>query len=269
MNDRYSPEELKAMNPGDFRRIVRQREWTGVTLDVCGGYAQTAMILVPREYASDFLLFCNRNPRPFPVIDVTDVGDPHPKRIAPEADLRTDLPEYRVWENGKLIDEPTDITDYWRKDLVGFLTGCSAGFQWALAAADIPYRGYGAYPTNIPCIPAGAFKGPVAVTCRAFHSAHDAVRAIQITSRHLLMHGPPIYIGNPAAIGVKNLGLPDEFNPYRPVNPPPEPTEIVLSWGCGLTAETVALESKISLMITNAPAHMFVTDRLSEELAII
>ena len=227
------------------------------------------MILVPKEYAFDFLLFCNLNPRPFPVIDVTEAGNPHPKRVAPEADLRTDLPKYRVWKDGEYIDEPTDITGYWREDLVGFLTGCSAGFQWALTAANVPYRNYGAYPTNIPTTPAGSFKGPVAVTCRAFQNTHDAVRAVQITSRHLLMHGPPIHIGDPAAIGVKNLGKPDEFNPYRPVTPLPKPTEIIMSWGCGLTAETVALASKIPFMITNAPAHMFVFDRLSEEVAVM
>jgi len=263
----YSKEQLLAMSPKEFRDIVRKGEWTDMVIEACRGYAQANMVIVPKEYAFEFLLFCNRNPRPCPVLDVTELGDPHPKIMAPEADLRTDLPKYRVFKDGEVVDEPTDIIKYWRDDLVGFLLGCSRSFVWALRAANIPFRRYGAYRTTIPCVPAGRFHGPMIVTVRAFPNSHDAVRAIQISSRHLLMHGPPIHVGDPADIGVRKLGKPDPFFPDRPAAEPPKPGETVMCWGCGMTPQTVAMESKIPFMITHI--YMFITDQLVEELAIV
>ena len=267
----YSEEQLVKMSPRDFRSAVRRGEYTGVTLgtvDVCAGYAQANLAMVPKELAFEFLLFCNRNPRPCSLIEVTEPGDPMTKLVAPGADLRTDLPKYRVFKNGELIDEPTDVIKYWRDDLVCFLIGCSRTFVWALRAANIPFRRYGGYQTTIPCVPAGCFHGPMWVSVRAFYNSHDAVRAIQICSRHPLFHGPPVHIGDPAEIGI-NLGQPDPFNPYRPDIEPPKPGEIVMSWGEGVTPQAVALESKVPFMITHCPAHMFVTDCLGEELAIL
>jgi len=265
----FSTKELLVMSPKEFRGLVRKGEWTDVTMEVCQGYAQANLVILPKEYAFEFLLFCNRNPRPCPVLDVTDPGDPHPKLMAPEADLRTDVARYRVFKDGELIDEPTDIINYWRDDLVGFLMGCSGGFKWALWAANIFSRRYGAYQTTIPCVPAGRFHGPMVVTARAFPNSHDAVRAVQITSRHLLMHGPPIHIGDPTEIGIESLVKRDPFIPTRPVVEPPKPGEIVMYWGCGITPQTVAMESKIAFMITQSPTHMFMTDKLAEEMAII
>ena len=167
--------EVKAMSPGEFRSLVRKGEWTDAAIEACQGYAQANLAVVPKEYAFDFLLFCNRNPRPCPVLDVTEVGEPHSKLMAPEADLRTDLSKYRVFKDGELIDEPTDVIKYWRDDLVGFLLGCSWTFVWALRAANISWRRYSAYLTTIPCVPAGRFQGHMVVSVRAFYNAHDAV----------------------------------------------------------------------------------------------
>ena len=264
----YTEAETRAMSPKDFRSLVRKGDWTDITMEVCQNYSQTNLAILPREHAFEFLLFCNRNSLPCPVLEVTEPGDPELKQMAPGADLRTDLPRYRIYQDGEIVDEPTDITKYWRDDLVGFLMGCSRSFVWALRAAKVPFRRYSAYQTTIPCTPAGRFHGPLVVSIRAFYNAHDAVRAVQISSRHRLMHGPPIHIGDPAEIGVK-LGQPDPLNPYRPVAEPPKPGEIVMCWGCGVTPQTVAMESKIPFMITHSPAHMFVTDRLVEELAIL
>jgi len=261
--------EGRIMAPKDFRSLIREGKWTGRTGEVCQGYAQLNLVILPKEYAFEFLLFCNRNPRPCPVLDVTDPGDPHPKLLAPEADLRTDVPRYRVFEDGKLIDEPTDVVKYWRDDLVAFLLGCSCNFVWALWAAGLSWRRYGAYNSTVPCNPAGHFHGHMAVTVRAFHNSHDAVRAIQISSRHFAGHGPPIHIGNPEGIGVKNLGKPDSFYPKRPIVELPKLGEVVMSWGCGVTSETVTMESKVPLMITHSPGHMFLTDKQVEELAIL
>jgi len=263
----YSKEELLAMNAKEFRSIVRRGEWTEVDINVCRGYAQANLAIVPKGCAFEFLLFCRRNPYPCPVLDVTEPGDPQPKLMAPDADLRTDLPRYRIYQDGKLIDEPTDIIKYWRDDLVAFLIGCSASFDWSLRAANVQFRLIGAYTSNIQCIPAGQFHGPMVVSCRLVRNGHDAVRAIQISSRLLMVHGPPVHIGDPAMIGIKDLYQPDMFSVGLVA--PQEPGEIAMWWGCGITPQTVALESKVPFMITHCPGHMFVTDRLTEELAVL
>jgi uncharacterized protein YcsI (UPF0317 family) len=263
----FTEAELWAMTPKELRQVIRQGLFTGKPR-YCRGYARANLVIVPKEYAFDFLLFCNRNPRPCPVLDVTEPGDPHPRLMAPEADLRTDLPRYRVFKDGEIIDEPTDITNYWRDDLVAFLLGCSGSFYWALKAANIHYRVTGVHRTTIPCIPAGRFHGHMAVTCRLFKGTHDAIRAIQISSRHLFQHGPPVHIGDPAAIGIKDLYHPDLSSSLKDIAPK-EPDEIAMFWGCGVTPQVVAMETKVPFMITHYPAHTFITDHLIEELAVL
>jgi uncharacterized protein YcsI (UPF0317 family) len=187
--------------------------------------------------------------------------------LAPKADLRTDLPKYRVYRSGEIVAEPTDIVQYWREDLVAFLLGCSGSFDWVLRASNIQYRLIGVYKTNLACRQAGRFYGPMAVTCRLIKGTQDAVRAIQISSRHLIMHGPPVHIGDPDAIGIKNLYEPYAF--FSKTIEPKSPDEIAMFWGCGVTAESIAIEAKVPFMITHYPTHMFITDRLSEELAVL
>lgn len=255
------------MKPNEFRKLVREEKWSDNTMEACQGYAQANMAILPKEYAYDFLLFCIRNPRPCPILAVTEPGDPFPKELSAEADIRTDLPRYRIFKNGEIVDEPTNITKYWRDDLVTFFLGCSRSFVWALRSANVSCKRYGAYKTSIECKPAGFFHGPLCVSVRSFETAHAANRAIQISSRHLLMHGAPVYIGNPQDIGIDQLGKPDSFNPKRPEVDPPKDNEIVMYWGCGVTPQAVAMETKISLMITHYPAHMFVTDYLAEEFS--
>jgi len=263
----YSKEELLEMSPKEFRSLVRRGEWTGTNLNVCRGYAMANLAIVPKDCAFEFLLFCLRNSQPCGLIDVTEPGDPHPKFAAPEADLRTDLPRYRVFKDGECVDEPTDVIKYWREDLVAFLIGCSCSFDWALQAANVQYRLIGAYKSTIQCVPAGRFYGPMVISCRFVKNGHDAVRAVQISSRMRAVHGPPVHIGNPSAIGIKDLYHPD-FYPFEPARPQ-KPDEIAMYWGCGITPQTVAMESKVPFMITHCGGHMFITDRLSEELAIL
>ncbi len=266
MSPKYTPELLNAMRPAEFRDIVRQGIWREVTAEACRNYGQANLIALPQEYALEFLLFCRRNPRPCWVIDVTEPGDPHPRIVAPKADLRSDLPRYRVWENGQIVDEPYDATEYWRDDLVAFLIGCSWGFVWALRAAKATFRSLGDYTTNIELAPVGRFKGKMVCSCRAFPTTENAVRAVQITSRHVAFHGPPVHIGDPRLIGVDHIGKPDAFIPPWPT-PPPEPHEVVMFWGCGITPQNVVMQSKIPYAVTHYPGHMFVFDRLVEEMA--
>lgn len=264
----FSDEELGAMSPKEFRSIVRRGELAPMaTFPCCRGYVQANLAIIPKDLAFDFLLFCQRNPRPNPVLDVTEAGDPCPKLMAPDADLRTDLLKYRVFKNGEIIDEPTDISTYWRDDLIAFLIGCSISFDWVLQAANVKYRYFGAYTTNIECVPAGCFHGHMVVSGRFMKGDQSAVRAVQISSRHLLTHGPPIHIGDASAIGIKDIYKPDVWSPE--FIPPQEPDEIAMYWGCGVTPQAVAIESKIPFMITHTPGNMFITDWLSEELAVL
>ena len=264
----YGKEELAAMSHAEFRSIVRRGEWRERSRGACRGYTVANLAIVPEDYAFEFLLFCNRNPRPCPVIDVTEPGNPHPKLMAPDADLRTDLPKYRVFKDGQLTDEPIDITNYWRDDLIAFLLGCSHSFDWALRAANIHYRKIGAYTTTIPCLPAGRFHGPMQVSCRLVKS-YDASRAVQISSRYRFAHGAPVHIGDPAIIGIKDLYKPDmqTVKDVKESITPQEPDEVAMFWGDGATPRNVAVESKIPFMITHGKGgYMFITDRLIEEL---
>lgn len=267
----FTADGLANMSPADFRALIRQGRWTTFwrvgDIIPCRGYAVANLAVVPKDYAFEFLLFCQRNPQPCPVIDVTEPGDPHPKLMAPEADLRTDLPRYRVFQDGKLVDEPIDVIKYWRDDLIAFLIGCSGNLEWLLKAANIQYRFVGVYISNIQCVPAGRFHGPMVVTTRFFKTSHDAIRAIQISSRFPLAHGAPVHIGDPVAIGIKDVCQSD-FVFGRSIFPE-QPDEIALHWGCGITPQEVALESKIPFMITHKGSHMFVTDRVAEELTVL
>ncbi|MFY9175594.1 MAG: DUF1445 domain-containing protein, partial [Peptococcia bacterium] len=135
--------------PVDVRTACREGKWTYVTAGLCGPFAQANLAILPADWAFDFLRFCQANPKPCPVLEVTDPGNPLLKRIAPQADLRTDLPRYRVYRYGQLVDEVLDITSLWQDDLVGFLIGCSFSFEAELLAANIPVRHIEA-GTNVP-----------------------------------------------------------------------------------------------------------------------
>ena len=259
---------IENMSPSEFRNLVRNSNWDSVTTNVSRGYAQTNLVIVPKSLAFEFLLFCSRNPGPCPVIEATDPGEYHPKFSAPDADLRTDLPKYKVFKNGKIIDEPTDIIQYWEKDLVTFLLGCSTNFDYILGNANVQYRYIGDYKTNINCVPAGCFHGEMVVSTRLFKTSHDAIRAIQITSRNLAAHGPPVHIGNPEDIGIKDIYNPDMFSFDEPIQPI-ESKETIMSWACGVTPQICAVRSKVPFMISHFPGHMFVTDKLSEELFVL
>ncbi|NNG01159.1 MAG: DUF1445 domain-containing protein [Desulfobacteraceae bacterium] len=247
--------------------MVRRGEWTDTTGGICAGYVQSNLAIVPKEYAFEFMLFCYRNPQPCPVIDLTEPGNPHPPLLAPEADIRTDLPRYKVFKDGALVDEPTDIKNYWRDDLVSFLLGCSYSFEWSLSAARIEYRLIGVYTSNIQCLPVGRFAGPIAVTLRLIKGTAAAVRAVQISSRMPAVHGKPLHIGNPEAIGINDIYNADLF--HHPDVSPQTPDEIPVYWGCGITPQLIALQAKLPLMITHWGGHMFVTDRQVENLAIL
>lgn len=243
------------------RAGIRAGTHTGPTSGLAPGHAQANLVVLPHEYAFDFLRFCVRNPVACPVLAVTDAGSPRPGALAEEADVRTDLPRYRVFRDGVCVDEPTDISHYWTADLVAFLLGCSFTFEWALAAAGVPlaHQRQGVnvpmYVTSRECVAAGPFEGPLVVSMRPL--PEDLVDlATDITSRFPAMHGAPVHVGDPSALGISDLGAPDFGDPVRL-----QDTDIPVFWACGVTPQVVAQRARPSLAIFHAPGHMFITDR--------
>jgi uncharacterized protein YcsI (UPF0317 family) len=253
----------------DVRAAARRGDLTGPTAGLAAGFTQANLVVLPRDDAFDFLRFCVRNPRPCPVLEVTDPGSTEPAQTAPGADLRTDLPRYRVWRDGEAAGEPTDVREHWREDLVAFLIGCSFTFERALLADEIPVRhielglNVPMYRTAIECAPAGRFAGPMVVSMRPMTPA-QAVRATQITTRYPSVHGAPVHVGDPAAIGIADLARPD-YGEAVPVHDGESP----VFWACGVTPQAVAAASRPALMITHAPGHMFVTDMPDARLAAL
>ena len=252
--------DLSSASPAEIRRAIRSGDWTDHTVGVAADYTQANLVVLPKESAYDFLLFCVRNPKPCPLIDVTDAGFPVPMLAAPSADLRTDLPRYRVYEQGGLVEETTDITHRWRDDLVGFLLGCSYTFEHALIAAGVRLR-HVEQGTNVPmfrtdraCVPAGDFHGPLVVSMRPIRGDQIGT-AVQVTGRYPHAHGAPVWIGDPAGLGIADLATPDWGEATRP-----EAGDVPVFWACGVTPHAVAMQTRPPLMITHSPGHMFITD---------
>jgi uncharacterized protein YcsI (UPF0317 family) len=257
---------LKTASGAEVRSLARFGQLTEPTPGLALGFVQANLVVLPREQAFDFLLFCHRNPKPCPLLDVTEPGSPEPAAVARGADLRTDLPRYCVYQNGKLVDEPTDLKRWWRDDLVGFLLGCSFTFESALLEAGLPLRhlemgrNVPMYVTNIACRPAGAFHGPMVVSMRPLTPA-QALQAMQICSRFSRAHGAPVHFGDPAAIGIGDLNRPD-FGDRVEIRA----DEVPVFWACGVTPQAVAMRVKPPLLITHKPGHMFLTDLRDTEL---
>ncbi len=260
-----------ASSPHAFRRRVRQGLHTNpfTTAGCCPGYVQANLVVLPQAYAYDFMTFCVRNFKPCPLLDVCDVGDPCPPAwLAKDADLRTDVPLYRVWKDGELLEEVEDILAYWQPDSVAFLLGCSFSFEEALERAGLPPRhveekkNVPMYKTNIPCRPAGRFHGTMVVSMRPY-LPEQVDRVIQVTSRYEKVHGAPVHTGDPAAIGILDLGTPD----YGDAVTVAADKDVPCFFACGVTPQNAILTSKPpGIVITHAPGAMFVSDVLNESL---
>jgi uncharacterized protein YcsI (UPF0317 family) len=249
-----------ALTAREARALMRRGEWTAITSGVASGVVQANLVVLPRDLAYDFLLFCMRNPKPCPILDVTDPGSAVPSVAAPDADLRTDLPRYRVYRHGELVDEPLSIESYWTDDLVGFLLGCSFTFEHVMLEAGMTLRHLECgcivpmYRTTVRCRPAGTFHGPMVVSMRPILGSQVA-KAVQISTRFPAVHGAPVLVGAPEAIGIADLAVPDWGDPV-----PVYPGEVPVFWACGVTPQAVAMAARPPLMITHAPGHMFITD---------
>ena len=257
------------MKPSEVRQLIREGKIDFQTSGMCNGFAQANMAVLPKDLAFDFLLFTQRNQKPCPVLDVTEPGSPVPRLIAPNADLRYDIPRYRIYKKGELTDEVTNLDKYWRDDLVAFLLGCSFSFEGPMLDAGLDVRhitdnhNVPMYITNIECVPAGVFHGPMVVSMRPM-KPKDAVRAVQVTSRMPFVHGAPIHFGDPEAIGIKDISKPD-FGDASVI----KPGEVPVFWACGVTPQAVAMAVKPEFMITHAPGHMFISDVPNADLSVL
>lgn len=251
------------------RQNIRQGLFTQSTAGAAPGFVQANLVVLPKSLAAEFLLFCQRNPKPCPLLSVSDPGSTFFPGYGEDLDIRTDVPRYRVWRNGDLIDEVTNVTSYWRDDLVSFAIGCSFSFEEALVAEGLDVRHISCasnvpmYRSNIATQSAGPFHGPLVVSMRPFKPA-DAIRAIQLTSKFPSVHGAPIHLGDASQIGIHDLSKPDFGEPVEV-----RTGEIPVFWACGVTPQAVLMASKPEFCITHAPGYMLVTDKLNTQLAII
>ena len=258
----------RAIQAGAQERLrIRSGDFSGPTAGLAAGNVQANLVILPKALAHDFLRFAQANPKPCPVLAVSEPGDPGLPRLGDDLDIRTDLPKYRVWRHGELLEEPLDIRHVWQDDLVSFALGCSFSFEQALVEEGIELRhmtcgsNVPMYRTNIRCMPAGRFAGPLVVSMRPLAPA-DAIRAIQITSRFPSVHGAPVHIGLPEAIGIEDLAMPDYGDSV-----PMREGELPVFWACGVTPQAVIAEAKLDFCITHAPGSMLITDLLNTKLA--
>jgi uncharacterized protein YcsI (UPF0317 family) len=256
-------------SPDEARAAIREARYAGPTAGLAPGFVQGNLAILPKALAGDFLRFAHQNPKPCPVIGMSEPGSSRVPALGETIDLRTDLPRYRVWQNGECIAEPTDIRAFWRDDLVAFVIGCSFSFEEALIEDGIPLRhvacnaNVAMYRTNIACTPAGPFAGPLVVSMRPLKPA-DAIRAIQITSRFPAVHGAPVHIGKPEMIGIGDIGKPDYGDPVAIMA-----DEIPVFWACGVTPQAVIAAAKPEFAITHYPGSMLITDRRNSKLAAL
>jgi uncharacterized protein YcsI (UPF0317 family) len=255
-------------NAREVRARIRDNDHTGATSGLAPGFVQANLVVLPGEYAFDFLKFCVRNPKPCPILEVTEAGAPEPVVTAPGADLRTDVPKYRVYENGELVEEPQDILRRWRDDLVGFLIGCSFTFETALIGAGLRVarvdqgRNVPMYISGRECVPSGPFVGLMVVSMRPYRP-EEVPLVVSISRRYPSMHGAPVHVGNPEALGIKDLSNPEFGEPVRF-----EEVQMPVFWACGVTPQAIAMNVRPPLMITHSPGHMFITDRLHSEYEV-
>jgi len=254
------------LNAAEVRLACRDGSLAGPTPGLAPGFVQANLVMLPKDWAFDFLLFCQRNPKPCPLLDVTEPGDPEPRGVAPGADLRTDLPAYRIWNHGELVAEPTDVKAYWRDDLVSFVIGCSFTFENALLERGIPVRhieqgrNVPMYRTNRPCQSAGRFSGPMVVSMRPL-TPSQTISASLVCAKYPLAHGAPVHFGDPAAIGIADIDTPD-YGDAVEIRPGEQP----VFWACGVTPQAALAQAKPPFAITHKPGHMFLTDLRDRDL---
>jgi uncharacterized protein YcsI (UPF0317 family) len=254
--------------PARLRAACRDGAFDGPTSGLAPGFVQANMVILPADYAEEFRAFCAANPQPCPVLEELPPGAVEPARCAPGADLRTDLPRYRVFRDGVAVAEPAEVRGLWRDDLVTFLLGCSFVAEAALTRAGlllphIAETGFvPMYRTGVDCVPAGRFRGRLVVSMRPF-SPEDAARAAEITAHYPMAHGAPVRIGGAEALGIRDLAAPEWGRAVTVA-----PGQVPVFWACGVTPQEALAAARPPLAITHAPGHMFVADITAESTRV-
>jgi uncharacterized protein YcsI (UPF0317 family) len=261
--------KLSGMATGlEVRRASRAGTLDAPTAGLAPGYVQGNLAILPRDWAEEFLRYCHANPKPCPLLGVSEAGSPKIPALGADLDIRTDIPRYRVWRDGELAGEPCDLNSVWRNDLVSFVIGCSFSFEEALLQNDVPVRHIESgtnvpmYRTNIATERAGRFHGPLVVSMRPLKPSH-AIRAVQITTRLPAVHGAPVHIGFPEQIGIRDIAKPDYGDPV-----PVEAGELPVFWACGVTPQAAIAAARPPFAITHAPGFMLVTDLKNSQLSL-
>jgi uncharacterized protein YcsI (UPF0317 family) len=245
------------------RRLIRSGAHTGQTAGMAMGCLQGNLVILPQDLALAFAAYCHRNPKPCPLVAMSDPGDPRLPTLGEDIDIRTDVPKYNVYRDGELAEQVTDLTGLWRDDFVTFVLGCSFSFEEALLEAGIPLRHMeqnltvSMYRTNIETVPAGPFRGSMVVSMRPM-TPRDAIRAVEITARYPAAHGAPVHLGDPSQIGVVDLDRPD-WGDRQEIRA----GEIPVFWACGVTPQNAVRAARPPICITHCPGSMLVTDRKS------
>lgn len=258
--------DLVNASPSEVRKLIREGKIVKPTSGMCAGYAQANLVVLPKDLAYDFLLFAQRNPKPCPILEVSDVGSRTLKKIAKNCDIAKDIPKYRIYKKGELVGEYTDVSEFWQDDFVSFLIGCSFSFESEMIEAGIVIRhitedcNVPMYMTNIECESAGIFNGKMVVSMRPI-KPDQIVKAVTVTETMPKVHGTPIHIGDPSVIGIKDINKP-EFGDAVTINE----GEVPVFWPCGVTPQSVIMNVKPDIVITHSPGHMLITDVKNVEL---
>jgi uncharacterized protein YcsI (UPF0317 family) len=255
-------------SPTQFRQSIRTGEHSGNTSGFCQGFVQCNLVILPAADAADFLKFCEANPKPCPLIAMSEPGESSIAKLGADLDIRTDIPSYKIFENGVVTSEVNDISALWRDDLVAFLLGCSFSFEEALIDDGLEVRNVTEavnvpmYITNINCTPAGPFNGKMVVSMRPF-APTEALRAAEICAHFPSVHGEPIHYANPQDIGIADINQPD-YGDAVTINDGEHP----LFWACGVTPQVALEAAKLPFCITHSPGCMLVTDMKNSDLAV-
>ncbi len=260
MDQQVTQAELRNSTAAQVRAAIRAGVYGGHTSGLAAGKLQCNLAILPEVYALDFLRFCQRNPKPCPLVAVGDTGNPMLPTLGPDIDIRTDVPRYRVFENGSFVAEPTDISDLWQPDFVTVALGCSFTFENALVRCDVPVRHMESgrnvpmFRSNLDLVPAGPFGGQMVVTMRPI-PAHQVQQAYEISGRYPQAHGAPIAHGDPENLGIADLDAPDWGESVQI-----REGEVPVYWACGVTPQNVLLDARLPICITHSPGHMLIAD---------
>ncbi|MFK7753688.1 MAG: putative hydro-lyase [Sedimentitalea sp.] len=252
--------DLVASSAATVRAAIRSGAYGGHTAGLAVGKLQCNLAILPERFALDFLRFCQRNPKPCPVVGISDSGDPSLPTLGRNIDIRTDVSKYCVFRDGTLHEERGDIGDTWSDDLVTVALGCSFTFENALLRHGIPVRhietgrNVPMFASDIDLVPAGPFAGKMVVTMRPIPE-HQVAQATDISARFPQAHGAPIAVGEPGQIGIADLTRPDWGDAVEI-----KPGEVPVYWACGVTPQNVLLDAALPLCITHSPGHMLISD---------